>query len=54
MWANSICNFCVFLRITKNERGGVFYMCQRSKIEAHFPKYPHQPMIKCAGFEKKI
>ena len=33
--------------------GSVFLMCERSKTDAQFAKYPHLPMIACKGYEKK-
>jgi hypothetical protein len=28
-----------------------FWMCERSKTEASFPRYPRLPVLKCRGYE---
>ncbi|MEL6591546.1 MAG: hypothetical protein AAFQ68_15760 [Bacteroidota bacterium] len=50
-WSNSLCARCRHLRTTQNRRGSVFWMCGRSKQDARFPKYPPQPVGRCAGYE---
>jgi hypothetical protein len=36
-----------------NDRGGTFIMCLRSFSEPEYPKYPHLPVLRCAGFEEQ-
>jgi hypothetical protein len=31
----------------------VFSLCERSKTDARFPKYPRLPVESCPGFEPK-
>jgi hypothetical protein len=28
-------------------------MCERSKTDPAYPKYPRLPVLECAGFEKR-
>jgi len=30
----------------------MFLMCELSKSDPHYPKYPPLPVLRCAGFEK--
>lgn len=48
----SICHTCRHLRTTSNARGSVFMMCEKAKVDERFPKYPPQPVGKCAGWEQ--
>lgn len=53
-WSHSLCATCAHLRQTKNKRGSVFWMCAKAKNSPEFPKYPPQPVWRCAGFEEKV
>jgi len=33
-------------------KGSVFWMCERSKVDARFRKYPPLPVLACPGFEE--
>jgi len=33
-------------------KGSVFWMCERSKVDPRFRKYPPLPVLACAGFEE--
>jgi hypothetical protein len=32
-------------------RGSRFVLCERSRIDPRFPRYPTLPVVGCAGFE---
>jgi hypothetical protein len=34
-----------------SDRGSVFYLCELSKVDPRFPKYPRLPVIECGGYE---
>ena len=36
-----------------SDRGSVFYLCELSKVDARFPKYPRLPVLRCAGYDKQ-
>jgi len=36
-----------------SDRGSVFYLCELSKVDPAFPKYPRLPVLKCSGYEEK-
>jgi hypothetical protein len=47
-----LCANCKHVRRIIADRGSVFYLCQLSKIDARFPKYPRLPVTACEGFER--
>jgi hypothetical protein len=48
-----LCDTCRHQRIVRNTRGSVFSMCERSKTDRRFPKYPRLPVERCAGYEQR-
>jgi hypothetical protein len=46
-----LCADCRFMRRVESDRGSTFYLCERSAIDASFPKYPRLPVLKCIGYE---
>jgi hypothetical protein len=36
--------------VVENTRGSSFSMCERSKSDPAYPKYPRLPVVECAGF----
>lgn len=42
----SLCHRCRWLRLTGNKRGSIFLQCTNPAL----PKYPRQPVVRCAGF----
>jgi hypothetical protein len=48
-----LCNLCVHQRVVRTGRGSVFSLCERSRSDPAFPKYPRLPVTACAGFEPR-
>lgn len=48
-----LCLECRFAQVVESERGSVFYLCQRSRTDPAFPKYPALPVVRCSGYELK-
>jgi hypothetical protein len=46
-----LCNTCIHQKAVRNTRGSVFSMCERSKTDPAYPKYPRLPVIQCPGWE---
>ncbi|HWT95200.1 MAG TPA: hypothetical protein VN238_19545 [Solirubrobacteraceae bacterium] len=46
-----LCDRCRWQRIIRNTRGSSFSLCERSKVDDRFPKYPRIPVGACPGFE---
>jgi hypothetical protein len=51
--STGLCNSCRHQRIVKNTRGSVFSMCERSKTDDRYPKYPRLPVLECSGYEDR-
>jgi hypothetical protein len=48
-----LCDTCKHQRVIRNTRGSVFSLCDRSKTDSRFPKYPRLPVRRCAGYERR-
>jgi len=46
-----LCQSCSNVRVIKNERGSVFYLCRLSESDLRFQKYPRLPVLSCDGYE---
>jgi len=47
-----LCATCGHVRRVTSDRGSVFYLCQLSKVDPNFPKYPRLPVLACRGYER--
>jgi hypothetical protein len=47
-----LCPRCVHVRRIDSAKGSTFWLCQRAATDASFPRYPPQPRMECAGFER--
>ena len=50
---HGLCDTCRYQRLVRNTRGSVFSMCELSKTDPRFPKYPRTPVQECAGYSPK-
>ena len=48
-----LCDRCVHQKVIRNTRGSSFSLCERSKADPRFPKYPRIPVGACPGFERR-
>jgi hypothetical protein len=48
--AESLCERCRHVRQIVTPKGSRFLLCQLATIDAHYPKYPPQPVLRCEGF----
>lgn len=48
-----LCDSCVHQRLVPNTRGSTFSLCQRSRKDERFPRYPRLPVRSCAGHERR-
>lgn len=51
---NSLCKSCANVREVVSGTGSAFLLCQLSKLDKRFPKYPPQPVVRCDGYEDEI
>ncbi|MPZ20467.1 MAG: hypothetical protein GEV06_21520 [Luteitalea sp.] len=47
-----LCSRCRFARAIKSARGSTFLLCERSRTDPSFARYPALPVTRCAGFER--
>jgi hypothetical protein len=45
-----LCDTCRYQRIVRTTRGSVFTLCERSRTEPEYPRYPRIPVLSCAGY----
>jgi hypothetical protein len=48
-----LCDSCIHQRIVKNTRGSTFSLCERSRTDKSFPRYPRLPVRSCRGYEAR-
>jgi len=49
-----LCADCAYARRVESARGSQFLLCERSRTDAAYPKYPRLPVIECAGYERSL
>jgi len=47
-----LCADCVNARAIESSRGSQFLLCELSRADPQFPKYPRLPVLKCNGYKK--
>ncbi len=45
-----LCGRCRYTRVLHNDRLSTFWMCERSREDDTFPRYPRLPVVVCRGF----
>jgi hypothetical protein len=48
---NGLCDRCRHQRLVPNTRGSVFSLCERSRDDPRYPRYPPIPVRRCPGFD---
>lgn len=48
-----LCDSCRHQRLVRNTRGSTFSLCQRSRTDSRFPRYPRLPVVRCPGYEAR-
>lgn len=48
-----MCDACRHQKLIRTGRGSVFSMCERSKAEPGYDKYPRVPVLACPGYEAR-
>jgi len=49
----SLCESCVHVKPVTVPSGSRFLLCQLAKRDPAFPKYPPQPVVRCAGYRER-
>jgi hypothetical protein len=48
--AAGLCDSCIHQRIIRNTRGSSFSLCERSRTDPAYPRYPPIPVVECPGY----
>jgi hypothetical protein len=48
-----LCDSCAHQRLIRNTRGSEFSLCERSRADPEYPRYPRLPVRECAGWEPR-
>ena len=51
--AAGLCDTCAHQRVVRNTRGSVFSLCERSRSDPAYPRYPRLPVRACPGYERR-
>jgi hypothetical protein len=49
---DSLCERCVSMRVVVTPRSR-FLLCEKSRGDPRYPKYPPQPVVRCDGFQAR-
>jgi hypothetical protein len=48
-----LCDTCRLQRLVPNTRGSEFSLCERSRTDPAYPRYPRLPVLRCPGYEPR-
>lgn len=48
-----LCETCFFQRVVTNTRGSRFSLCNRSREDPAYPRYPRVPVLECGGYRAR-
>lgn len=48
-----LCGSCGSAKVLATKTGAAIFQCQRSAVDASFPKFPPLPMKSCSAYSKK-
>ena len=51
--AMGLCDTCRHQRLVHTTRGSVFSLCERSKRDPDYPRYPRIPVLACRGHDER-
>jgi hypothetical protein len=49
---HSLCETCSSMREVVTPKGSRFLLCQLSRTNPDYPKYPPQPVVRCDGYQE--
>jgi hypothetical protein len=49
-----LCDSCRHARGITSGRGSRFVLCELSRTDARFPRYPRLPVLTCSGYEPHV
>lgn len=49
-----LCGSCQHARVVETRTGSRFYLCQLSRVDPRFPRYPRLPVLRCPGYRAEL
>jgi len=49
-----LCADCVHARRVESSRGSLFLLCELSRSDPRFTKYPRLPVLSCPGYQNNL
>jgi hypothetical protein len=46
-----LCGHCKHARVIRSSKGSEFTLCERSKTDRRYRKYPALPVVRCDGYD---
>ncbi|MBM4185538.1 MAG: hypothetical protein FJ207_15180 [Gemmatimonadetes bacterium] len=53
MRPSGLCDACRHRRLIVSGKGSRFVLCERSRTDGQYARYPALPVLRCAGFEAR-
>jgi len=50
--SSGLCADCAHSRAVESSRGSLFLLCELSRSDPRFAKYPRLPVLSCPGYRK--
>jgi len=47
-----LCETCIYAKVIRNQRESLFFLCEYSKIDLSFQKYPNLPVTICTAHKE--
>lgn len=47
-----LCGSCAHARVLTNRAGSTFHLCQLSREDCEYPRYPRLPILRCDGYRR--
>ncbi len=48
-----LCSQCQHARLVESNKGSTFLLCELSKTDSRFAKYPRLPVLSCSGYQRR-
>ena len=48
-----LCSVCRHARVIESGKGARFYLCEVSRTDPHYPRYPRLPVRECAAHDRR-
>jgi hypothetical protein len=49
----NLCDRCEYSRLISNSQGSTFLLCEYSRLDTSYARYPRLPVLACMAFQEK-